>query len=96
MPVIPALQKIDRRARGNGTEADRLALSTKPGDEIFIDRLAMADGHEAYDPCLMIDGVDDSKAADAVLPQSVEFTVELLPTFGVGRDRTNCRFDGPL
>jgi hypothetical protein len=54
----------------------------------------MADGDEANDPRLAIDRVDDSKAADAILPQAVEFAYEWLPTLWVGRNATNSRFDG--
>jgi hypothetical protein len=34
---------------------------------------AMANGYEADDARLAVDGVDDPKAADAVFPQPVEF-----------------------
>jgi hypothetical protein len=34
---------------------------------------AMANGYEADDARLAVDGVDNPKAADAVFPQSVEF-----------------------
>ena len=54
----------------------------------------MADGDEANCPRLTIDRVDDSKAADAILPQAVEFAHERLPTLWVGRNTTNSRFDG--
>ena len=46
--------------------------------------------------CLAVDGVDDSKAADAILPQVAEFTLKRLPAFGVGRNCANSRFDGPF
>ncbi len=58
--------------------------------------LAMADGHQANHPRFAIDGVDDSKAADAIFPQPIQLTLERLPAFRVIRNRTNCSFDGPL
>ena len=56
----------------------------------------MADGHEANDPRLAVDRVDDSKAADAICPQAVEFVHERLHVFLVGRNATNSRFNGPF
>lgn len=58
--------------------------------------LAMADGHQTNHVGLAVDGVDDSKAADAIFPQPVEFALERLPAFWVIRNRTNRRFDGPF
>ena len=55
---------------------------------------AMADGHQANHACLVIDGINDPKAADAIFPQAVEFALERLPTLRVGRNATNSRFDG--
>jgi len=54
----------------------------------------MADGHEANGSRLAVDRVDDSKAADSILPEAVEFAHERLPALRVGRDCTNRRFDG--
>lgn len=45
-----------------------LAFGAKLSREVFIDGLAMADGDEANDMCLAVNGVDDSKTADAILP----------------------------
>ena len=45
-----------------------LAIFSKLGGEILINRLAMADGHQTNHVGLAVDGVDDSKAADAILP----------------------------
>lgn len=75
---------------------DRLALCAKLGCEILIDRLAMADGDEANYPRLAVDCVDNSKAANAILPHAVEFAHERLPAFGVSRNATNSRLDGPF
>ena len=73
-----------------------LALCVKRGGEILIDRLAMADGHEANDPRLGVDRIDDSKAADAIVPQAAEFAHERLPTLRIGRNPTNSCLDGPF
>ena len=56
--------------------------------------LAMANGHDADDAPLAVDGVDDPKAADAEFPQSVEFAQQRRPTPGVGGNCTNGSFDG--
>ena len=56
----------------------------------------MADGHQTNHVGLAVDGVDDSKAADAIFPQPVEFALERLPAFWVIHNRTNRRFDGPF
>ena len=72
---------------------DGLVFCAKLGGEIFIDRLMMADGNEANDPRLAVDRIDNSKAADAILPQAVEFAHERLPTFLVGRNATNSSLD---
>ena len=56
----------------------------------------MADGHQTNHAGLAVDGVDDSKAADAIFPQPVEFALKRLPAFRVIRYRTNRRFDGPF
>jgi len=58
--------------------------------------LAMADGHQTNYAGLAIDGVDDSKAADAIFSQPIQFTLERLSAFRVVRNRTNCGFDGLL
>ncbi len=73
-----------------------LPLCAKLGCEILIDRLAMADGDEANDPRLAVDRVDDSKAADAIFPQAVEFSHERFPAFRVGRNATHSSLDGPF
>ena len=73
-----------------------LALCAKLGGEVLIDRLSMADGNEANDPRLAVDRVDNSKAADAILPQAVEFAHERLSTLRIGCNATNSRLDGPF
>ena len=62
-----------------------LALLAKLSRQIFIDRLAMADGYEMNHTSLAVDGVNDLKAADAIRPSSVDFSQERLPAFRVGR-----------
>ena len=54
----------------------------------------MADGHEANHSGSAVDGIDDPKASDTILPQPVEFTLKRLPTFRVIRNSTNRSFDG--
>jgi len=54
----------------------------------------MADGDEANDPRFAVDRVDDSKTADAILPQAVEFAHERFPTLRVSRNAANSRLDG--
>ena len=56
----------------------------------------MADGDETNDPRLAVDGVDDSKAVDAIRIQVIEFAYGRLPTLLVDCNATNSRFDGPL
>ena len=56
----------------------------------------MADGNEANDPRFSVDRIDDSKAADAIRPQAVEFAHERFPTFRIGRNVANSRLDGPF
>ena len=56
----------------------------------------MVDGDEANDPRLTVDRVDDSKAADAIFPQAVEFSHERFPAFRVACNAANSRLDGPF
>lgn len=56
----------------------------------------MDDNDEANDVRLAVNRVDDSEAADAVLPQAVEFAHERLPTFRVDRNIANSSLDGPF
>jgi hypothetical protein len=74
--------------------ASSLVLLSKPGSEFFIDMSAMADRYEANDVCLVVDCVDDLEAANAKLPQSVEFAEKWYATFGISGNSTNCRLDG--
>lgn len=53
----------------------------------------MADGHQANDSCFLIDGIDDAKTANAILSQPIKFTLERLPTFGIGGNGPNGRLD---
>ena len=50
----------------------QLRRSPQPGGQLLIHMPAMANGYEADDARLAVDGVDDLKAADAVFPQPVE------------------------
>ena len=67
--------------------------SPQPSGQILIHMPAMANGYEANNARLAVDGVDDPKAADAVFPQPVEFAEQRHPTLGVGGNGTNGSFD---
>ena len=54
----------------------------------------MANGDDANDARLAVDGVHDPKAADTVFPQPVEFAQERLPTLGGCGNGTNGGLDG--
>lgn len=69
-------------------------LSLQSHSQLFVHISAVTDGHEANHARLAINGIDDSKAANAILPQPIEFTLERLSTLGVGRNGTNRSFDG--
>jgi hypothetical protein len=56
----------------------------------------MADGDQANYARIAIDRVDDSKAADTICPQALEFAHERFPALRVGRNATNSRLDGPF
>ena len=57
---------------------------------------AMANGHQANHPRLAIDGIDDSKATDAIFLQPIELTLERISAFRIVCTGTNRSFDGPL
>ena len=63
---------------------------SQPVGELLIDRLTMAHRHEADGAGLTVDGIDDPKTSNAILPQPVEFSQERFATFGVGGNGTNC------
>jgi hypothetical protein len=46
-------------------------------------------GYEADDSSLVIDCVDDTKAANAIFSQPIDFPFERLSTFGIGDNGTN-------
>lgn len=56
--------------------------------------LPMTHGHQANDARLAVDGVDDSKPPDTILPQPVQFAQQRLPAFGIGGNSPDCSFDG--
>jgi len=78
------------------TDANGLGISSESHGQFLIYVSAMADGHEANQAGFAIDGIDDSKTSDTILPQPVEFTLKRLPTFRVIRNGTNRSFDGPF
>lgn len=54
---------------------------------------AVADGHQANDSCFLIDGIDNAKAANAILSEPVEFPLERLSTFRISGNGPNGRLD---
>lgn len=54
----------------------------------------MTDGHEADDMDFTVDAVDDSKAADTILPQPFEFSKQRLTAFRIVRNGANGRLNG--
>ena len=57
--------------------------------EFFVDRLAMADCHDANRAGLPIDRVDNAEPANAKLPQSIEFTQQWFAALRVGSNGPN-------
>jgi hypothetical protein len=53
----------------------------------------VANGHQTNDSCFLLNGIDDAKAAHAILSESVEFPLEQLSTFGIGGNGPNSRLD---
>ena len=53
----------------------------------------VANGHQTNDSCFLLDGIDDAKAANAILSQPIEFPLERLPTVGIGGNGPNGRLD---
>ncbi len=66
-----------------------LVFLAKPGGEFFVDRLAMADCHDTNRTSPAVDSVNDSKAANAKLPQSVEVAQQRLTAFRIDGNRAN-------
>lgn len=56
----------------------------------------MADGHEADRASLAVDGIDDTKAANAKLPQPVEFPEQRVTTLGISGNGANRRLNRAL
>jgi hypothetical protein len=50
----------------------------------------MADGDKADHAGLAVDGIDNPKAANAVLPHAGKFSEERLTTFWIGGQGANC------
>lgn len=85
---------VENQTEGGLGGATGSVIRSKFGSQLFIDMSAMADGYEANHPRLAVDRVDDSKSANAKLPQSVEFAKQWLAAFRVGGDGANRRLDG--
>lgn len=61
--------------------------------EVFVDRLARANGHEANGVAGSVGGIDDPKAAHAKLPESAQLAAQRLPAFRIDGNRANRGFD---
>jgi hypothetical protein len=53
----------------------------------------VADGHQANDSCFLLNGIDDAKAAHAILLEPIKFALKRLSTCGIGGNRPNGRLD---
>lgn len=71
-------------------------LSSKLLGQLLIHMSTVADGHQANDPCFLIDGIDDAKAANAIFPEPVEFPLERASTFWISGNGANGRLDRPF
>lgn len=61
--------------------------------QLFIDGSTVANGHQANDSCFLMYGIDDTKAANAILSQPVEFPLERLSTVWIGGNGANGGLD---
>jgi hypothetical protein len=52
---------------------------------------AIAHGHQANDSCFLLGGIDDTKAAHAILSEPVKLSLERLSTCGIDGNRPNGR-----
>lgn len=53
----------------------------------------VTDGHQANDSAFLIDGIDDAKAAHAILSEPIKFALKRLSTCGIGGNGPNGRLD---
>ncbi len=67
--------------------------SSKSLGQLLIHLPAVADGHQANEPCFLIDGIDDAKTANAILSKPIKFALERLSAFGIGGNGPNGRLD---
>jgi hypothetical protein len=73
-PLGPALKnKSHSSPAPRHSSVTLVTFISQPGGQLLIHMPAMANGYEADDARLAVDGVDNPKAADAVFPESVEF-----------------------
>lgn len=66
-----------------GTPIFVLVVSSQLVRQFFVDRATVADGHQANDSSFQLHGIDDAKAANAILSQPVELPFERLSTFWI-------------
>lgn len=64
-----------------------------PLRQFFVDRSPVPDGHEANGYSLMIDGVDNPKSPNSILPEPFQFSAERFATGRIGCDRADGSFD---
>ena len=72
------------------------SLSFESLGQFLIHMPTMTDGHQANDSRFLVDSIDNAKAANAILAQSVEFPLKRLSTFGVSGNGTNGGLDRPF
>ena len=75
------------------TDASCSGFSSEAGGQFFICITAMADGYETDHTRSAIDSINDSKAADTILPQPVEFALKQAPSLGVSCKGVSSSFD---
>jgi len=85
-------------ARSRPSSSEQIDLRTSvllphPLRQFFIDRSPVTNGHEANGSRLLIDGVDDPKASNAILSEAFQFSAEWYATGGIGGDRADGSFD---
>ena len=60
-------ERISEMVRESTGEWLFSGLSSKPVGQFLIHISTVANGHQANDSCLLIDGIGDAKAANAIL-----------------------------
>ena len=76
-------ERISEMVRESTEEWLFSGLSSKPVGQLLIHISTVANGHQANGVSFLIGGIDDAKAANAILSQPVEFPLERLSAFGI-------------